>query len=320
MAQDQGKMQGFEAKKTLECMQQSLPARKDNCVIVLATDRQHTLDDIQSWAQSKQIRCQFMHSASAHADDAHHFGMASTNKIKQGVESVEHGPWGDSMLVFADMHLMSFATSFVGSKGYSTYASSLSILFGSIIAGKTGLVRTQRFAPACLPPSFNGEIVNGTHLYPEGRSPQVDLNYELPSPSSSTLSAPNRESAVADAADATEHAAVESTESTETTETTEATDSASKDSSQDATGGRTLAKAYSKKKSTPVFKFIPQHKSLYDEYTVEHPVLHCETESVDRCSFDEQEREQEGHGEKMRIRRRRLSLSGLGLRFLPASE
>jgi hypothetical protein len=314
MAQDQGKMQGFEADKTLECMQQSLPARKDNCVIVLATDRQRTLDDVQSWAQSKQIRCQFMHSASAHSDDAHHFGLAATNKIKQGVESVEHGPWGDSMLVFADMHLMSFATSFVGSKGYSTYASSLSILFGSIIAGKTGLVKTQRFAPACLPPSFNGEIVNGTHLYAEGRSPQVDLNYEQPSPSSSTSSAPNRESAVADAADATAHTAAE------TMETTETTVSAGKASSQDVTGGRTLAKAYSKKKSTPVFKFIPQHKSLYDEYTVEHPVLHCETESVDRCSFDEQEKKQEGHGEKMRIRRRRLSLSGLGLRFLPASE
>ena len=163
MEEEKGKLQGYEAVKTLECMQMLLPQdRRENCVIILATDRQRTLIDVQGWAQNAKIKCKLMHSASAHEDDSRQYGLG---KHDVQLEREEHGPWGDSLLVFTDMHLMSLSNVFVGSKGFSTYASSLSILFASIIAGKTGQARTQRFPPSCTTLGFNGEIFNGSLLY-----------------------------------------------------------------------------------------------------------------------------------------------------------
>lgn len=168
--EDHGKLQGYEAETTLKCMRELLPStRKDYCVIILATDRMHTLLEMQHWAKSHDIMCQFMHSASSHEGEEEDYGGGE--KHDKAYVRDEHGPWGDGLLVFTDMHLLAQATAFVGSKGLSTYASSLSILYASIIAAKTGNQRLQRFPPSCTSLSFNGEIFNGTLLHSAGRLP-----------------------------------------------------------------------------------------------------------------------------------------------------
>ena len=159
---DPGKLgKGESAEKTIECLANHLPkSRRDNCVVVLATDREHAVTDIKAWAQSRDVKCMFMHSASAHEGEEKGYGGGG--KFDSAYSRDEHGPWGDGLLVFTDMHLMSQSNLFVGSKSYSTYASSLSILFASIIAGHTGLARTQHFLPSCTTIAFNGEIINAT--------------------------------------------------------------------------------------------------------------------------------------------------------------
>lgn len=159
---DPGKLgKGEGAEKTLACLAKHLPqSRHDGCVVVLATDREHAVSDIRAWAQDRDVKCVFMHSASAHEGEEKGYGGGG--KFDSAYSRDEHGPWGDGLLVFTDMHLMSQSNLFVGSKSSYTYASSLSILFASIVAGHTGLARTQHFLPSCSTIAFNGEIINAT--------------------------------------------------------------------------------------------------------------------------------------------------------------
>ena len=313
---DQGKLQGYEALKTLECMQSLLPVdRRDNCVIILATDRTRTLVEMQDWANNKKLRCQFMHSASSHEEDSTDFKLATAggHGASKGVDRrSEHGPWGDSMLVFADMHLLSYSNFFVGSKGISTYASSLSILFGSIIAGKTGLARTQRFPPSCSIISFNGEIANATLLHSAGREAARVKGGQTGAGASDgdgavagavAVTGANDGAVASDGAGASDAAGASASASANTSA------SASSDASAVDDGGVKRRGLASTSKHT-VHKTVAgdgtqrlPSQSAFDEYVVENPVLKCNTPKVvDACVFNST-----GHTRSRRLTVKRVS-------------
>ena len=84
------------------------------CIIIVATDRQHTIDTIEIFSNDKNCK-------------AYHISHEDSNAVMRN----EHGPWGDSYYSTADIYLASHSQYFLGLK-----SSTFSMLIADIVAAR----------------------------------------------------------------------------------------------------------------------------------------------------------------------------------------